>query len=66
VNEQEIVKRKIQLRGQHFQLRGIERIERIHKCIFLAIRKTLESQMTEIFDPVLSQKLDCINYLLEN
>jgi hypothetical protein len=30
------------------------------------IKKHLEAKMTQSFDPVLSCKLDCINYLIEN
>ena len=38
----------------------------IVKIFLMLFRRHLERRMTKEFDPVLSRKLDCITYILEN
>lgn len=66
MTEKEILKRKIQLNGQHLKLIKAERRELIYKLALMGLKETLEAQIKKKFDPILSRKLDCINYLLEN
>ena len=74
---EKILKRKIQLKGQHLELitaehrelidkiKG-ERKSLIYKLALVGLKDTLEGQIKARFDPVLSRKLDCVIYLLEN
>ena len=57
--------RKLELKEQFLQVRGIGREDRIERAILLKIRQRYEAQMNKKFDPILSKKLDCIQYLLE-
>ncbi len=41
-------------------------IDRAIRIFLMLFRRRLEAQMKEAFDPVLSRKLDCVIYLLEN
>lgn len=66
MTEKEILKRKIQLKDQALKLIKAERRELIYRLALRGLKGTLEAQVKATFDPVLSQKLDCINYLLEN
>lgn len=66
MTEQEIIKRKIFLKGQALKLIKAERRELIQKMILMRLRDSLETQIKKKFDPVLSRKLDCITYILEN
>ncbi len=66
MTDREIIKRKIQLKGQHLQLIKVERRELIHRLALMGLKDTLESQIKDNFDPVLSRKLDCVTYLLKN
>jgi len=58
--------RKTRLKRQYLQIAGLNRFEKIDKAILFKIRQRYETQMNKKFDPVLSKKLDCIQYLLEN
>jgi len=62
----EILKRKIQLKGQALKLIKEERRELIYKLALIGLKEVLEAQIETKFDPVLSCKLDCITYLLEH
>lgn len=66
MNDQEIIKRKIQLKGQALKLIKAERLELIYKLALMKWKDSLEAQIKENFDPTLSRKLDCVHYLLEN
>jgi len=66
MNEREIIKRKIKLKDQHIEIIKTQRKKYLLKWMLLTVKEFLEAQMTEKFDPILSRKLDCINYLLEN
>ncbi len=60
------LRRKIKLKGQALRLiRGEQ--EGLKYCLsLLRLRESLLKQMGEEFDPLLSQKLDCIDFLLRN
>lgn len=62
----QVKQRKTELKRQHLQARGIDRIDRIEKSILLRIRQRYEDEITGTLDPALSQKLDCITFLLES
>ena len=66
MTSKEIVRRKIQLKGQALKLIKGERRELIYKLALMGLKDTLEAQIKDKFDPVLSRKLDCVIYLLEN
>jgi len=66
MTEKEILKRKIQLKGQALKLIKEERRELIYRLVLKGLKETLEIQIKTKFDPVLSRKLDCIIYLLEH
>lgn len=38
----------------------------IARIFLMVFRHNLEKRMTDAFDPVLSQKLDCVMFLIEN
>ena len=65
-SEQTIIKRKIQLKGQHLKLIKNEREELKGKLCLVKLKEHYEAQIGESFDPTLSKKLDCIIYLLKN
>jgi len=62
----QIKTRKLELKKQFFQVRGIDKIDKIEKSILLGIRRHYENRINRTFDPVLSRKIDCLNFLLEN
>ncbi len=62
----EIIKRKILLKGQALKLITAERKELFQRFALVGLKETLEGQIKDRFDPVLSRKLDCVTYLLEN
>ncbi len=77
MTEKEILKRKIQLKRQYLKLIAADhrviiyklkaqRKDLIYKLTLVELKDTLEAQIKDKVDPELSQKLDCINYLLEN
>ena len=66
MTEQEILKRKTQLKGQALKLIKAERRELIYRLALMGLKETLEAQIKTKLDPVLSRKLDYIIYLLEN
>ena len=66
MTDQEIIKRKIFLKGQALKLIKAERKELIYRLVLVGLKETLEAQIKDKFDPVLSRKLDCVLYLLEN
>ena len=66
MNGKETLQRKIILKRQ---ARGLI-LQEIHdlqiQLALLKICEYFESQISEDSDPILSRKIDCINYLLEN
>ena len=65
MTEQKLLKRKIILKKQAVNLineevRDLQILLVLHK-----IKKHLEAKINQAFDPVLSRKLDCLNYLLD-
>lgn len=65
MNELDVVKRKIKLARQGLMLSKAEIDELEFKYTLLKTRARLERQLDETFDPVLSRRLDCVNYLLD-
>lgn len=61
----EIKARKLELKKQFFQIRGIDRLDKIERSILLSIRRRYEELMNRVFDPELSKKIDCLTYLIE-
>jgi len=61
----QIKARKLELKKQFFQIRGIDRMDKIEKAILLGIRKRYEARMNKAFDTDLSKKIDCLNFLIE-
>ena len=66
MNELQVVRRKLKLARQGLLLSRIQVDELIMRYALLKIKLRIEQQISEKFDPVLSRRLDCINYLLEN
>ena len=64
MNELTILRRKIFLKGQALKLIRAERETLKDRLSVLQIRENLLEQMTDEFNPVLSQKLDCADFLL--
>ncbi len=66
MNEIAILKRRLALKKQAVDLineevRDLQILLVLHK-----IKKHLEAKINQAFEPVLSRKLDCLNYLLDN
>jgi hypothetical protein len=61
-----IIKRKIYLKRQGRNLIGDEIIDLQIQMALVVHKSRLEAQIGANFDSVLSRKLDCINYLIEN
>jgi hypothetical protein len=66
MNEIAILKRRLVLKKQAVDLineevRDLQILLVLHK-----IKKHLEAKINQAFDPVLSRRLDCLNYLLDN
>lgn len=57
--------RKLELKKHAFQIRGINRFDKIERSILLSIRRKYEEQIDRVFDPELSKKLDCLNFLTD-
>jgi hypothetical protein len=66
MNELQTIQRKIQLKRQGRDLIGDEIIDLQIRKALVVYKSRLEAQISTNFDPVLSRKLDCINYLIEN
>ena len=66
MTEKEILQRKIHLKGQALKLLKAERKELTYRLALVGLKETLEAQIKDKFDPILSKKLDCVLYLLEN
>jgi len=64
-SEKQLLRRKIHLKGQALKLIRAEQQELRDRLYLLGIKARLESQMTGIFDPALSLKLDCVIALLD-
>lgn len=65
MTEKESVKRKIFLKGQAIKGIRMERQGLKRRLSLLDLKEYYENQITDNFDPVLSKKLDCISFLLE-
>jgi len=65
-SDRAILKRKIQLKTQQIQINKKERRKYIRKLVLSELKDSWEAQIGKEFDPVLSRKLDCIIYILEN
>ena len=66
MNELETIRRKIVLKRQAIPLIRREIVEHEDSFVLLRMRERLEKQIKDDFDPVLSTKLSCLIYLLEN
>jgi hypothetical protein len=64
VDEKSLLRRKILLKGQALKLIRIERKELRQSLALLDIRESFLKETGPGFDRVLSQKLDCVNFLL--
>jgi len=62
---QEIMK-KLKLKKQSLQIRGIDRGDKIERAILLKIRRRYEKEINRTFDSKLSQKIDCMNFLIDS
>jgi hypothetical protein len=65
MNEKEVLKRKIKLKTQAISIIRSEREELKQRLSLLHIRDNLLKQMTPEFNRELSEKLDCIDFLLK-
>lgn len=66
MEEISMIRRKIALKKQGVELikeeiRDLQILLAFHK-----IKKHFEDEISQHLDPILSRKLDCINYLIEN
>lgn len=66
MTELQTIKRKLLIKRQARRVILEEIRELEFKLILLQMKNNLEAGMPKIFDPNISRKLDCINYLLEN
>ena len=64
MDEPKVLKRRIFLKGQALKLIRVERKEMKRRLALLDIREFFLNQMNQEFDPVLSQKIDCVDFLL--
>jgi len=64
MNEKQIVQRRIKLKDQAISLIRSERNQLKHRLSLLRLRDNLLKTMGPDFDPVLSQKIDCVDFLL--
>lgn len=66
MTETEIISREITHKNQALRDIRDEREKLKHRLALSKLKDSLEAQIGKKFDPILSRKLDCINYLLEN
>jgi hypothetical protein len=66
MNKQQILKRKIQLKKQAVKVIKSDIIGLNQQLALIYIKEHFEKQIGDGFDPVLSRKLDCLDYLLDN
>lgn len=66
MNQVEVIKRQIRLKRQALTLIKQEITDLQLRLVLVIMKGRLENQTDKGFDPALSRKLDCINYLLEN
>jgi hypothetical protein len=64
MNEKQILQRKIELKGQALRLIRAEREQMKHRLHLLRFRDNLLKRIASDFDPELSRKLDCVDFLL--
>jgi len=58
--------RKLELKKQSLQIRGIDREDKIHRSLLREIRRSYEKEIdNRFFDRELSKKIDCLNFLME-
>jgi len=62
----EELQRRIYLKNQAIKLMRDERDDFKRKLFLLKLKEHLEEEMVNRFDALLSRKLDCLNFLLEN
>ena len=65
ISEQAILKRKIHLKRQAITLIKNEIIELQLRLALIKLNDCFERQVKD-YDPLLSQKIDCLTFLLEN
>ncbi len=65
MTELEILKRKLVLKKQAVNLINEEVRDLQILLVLHRIKRHLEAKINQAFDPVLSRKLDCLNYLIE-
>jgi len=66
MDSQELIKRKIHLKRQGLKLTKGDILKLQEQLILIRMKDSLESQTSGNSDPILSQKLDCVIFLLEN
>ena len=66
MNDQQILKRKIQLKRQALDLIRDEIFELKSEYALVELKKRYEKQIGNSYHPELSRKIDCINFLIEN
>ena len=64
MNESQILNRKLELKRQARELIRAENDLKIEKAL-TTIRDIYTGRISQTFDPVLSQKIDCLTWLLE-
>jgi len=57
--------RKLEIKRQFLQVRGLGREDRIDRAILLRIRQRYERQIGKTFDKRLSLKIDALNFLID-
>jgi hypothetical protein len=66
MNDQQILKRKIQLKRQARDLIRDEIFELQSEYALVVLKNHYEKQIEDSYHPELSRKIDCINFLIEN
>ena len=66
MNERQILRRKVRLKKQAVEVIESDIIGLNQQLALICIKEHFEKQIEDGFDPVISRKLDCLNYLLDN
>lgn len=65
MDDKEVLKRKIKLKGQAIELFKAERTKMRFKLALMKWEESLEAQIGKEFNSALSKKLECLTYLLD-
>ena len=58
--------RKLELKKQYLEVKGINRQDKIDRSILLKIRQRYEKEIGKTFNKRLSQEIDALNFLIDS